>query len=103
MTEGPDQTFYLPRRPRYPWEALRTDTPWSEEQIRNLYRNEGELETKGSELSHGRGIEPPFVTQRADQQRRYATPEEGGAYHGKSPRLQEAIIGCGRHRPNRPR
>jgi hypothetical protein len=103
MTEGPDQSQYIPRHYSRPWDALVSGvTPFDGEQVENLRRNEHALETEGSEFSHGPGIEPPFVTPRANREHRYATPGEGGAYHGKAPRLPSPIIACGRHRPNRP-
>jgi hypothetical protein len=64
MTEGPDQSQFIPRHDTRPWEVLGVDSLWPTEQIQNLRQHEGELSSKGSELSHGPGIEPPWVTQR---------------------------------------
>lgn len=99
MTEEPNQSRFISRPYRGPWESLTGVSPWSDEQIENLRHHEHELESKGSEFSYGRGTEPRWITARADREHRYATPAEGGAYHGKAPRLPEPIIGCGRHRP----
>jgi hypothetical protein len=54
------------------------------DQIEDLRRHENER-NDASEFSIGKGTEPPWVTRQAAQQGRYATPEEGGRYHGKTP------------------
>jgi hypothetical protein len=72
MMESPDQSQFIPRHHQHPWEVLATDSPWHADHIENLCHHENELRTKGSEFSHGRGIEPPWITQRANRQHRYA-------------------------------
>jgi hypothetical protein len=94
----PDETQFIPRHYHRPWEVITEgNTAYPTEQIENLRRTEIELTAHGSELSFGRGSEPPFVTRQAAQQQRYATPDEGGRYHGKTPPI-EPCIRAGRHR-----
>jgi hypothetical protein len=66
-------------------------------------RNAKRLESnEASEFSYGKGLVPPQVAdfERRTVPRRYATPAEGGRYHGKTPPLRHPIIGSGRHRPH---
>lgn len=86
----PDQSIYVPRHVQRPWEAL-GEIPYSTEAAENLRLHEDELQTKGSEFSHGPHREPAWISTRANLQRRYSTPDEGGYYHGKTPRVQRRI------------
>ena len=89
--DEPDQSLYVPRHiPHHPWEAL-AETPYNTEAAHNLGLHEDELDAKASEFSHGPHREPAWITTRANLQRRYSTPAEGGRYHGKTPRVQRII------------
>ena len=94
----PDQSIYMPRVFYRPWGSVAAaPTPWPVDQVANLQHRELELRRNdASEFSHGPLREPPYVTQRAAMQRRYATPAEGGAYHAKSPIVMRRT-GCGRN------
>jgi hypothetical protein len=94
----PDQSVFIPRVFYRPWGAVAAaPSPFDIDQVLNLQRREGELrQNDASEFSYGPLNEPPYVTQRANAQRRYATPAEGGAYHGRSP-IAMRHSGCGPH------
>jgi hypothetical protein len=64
------------------------------DQSGELIRNEA------SELSIIKGTEPPWIARRAAAQGRYATPEEGGRYYGKTPPCAEQRIRVRRLRPH---
>jgi hypothetical protein len=70
-----------------PWQASEADFPGlPRDQIEDLRVHENELiGNEASEFSIGKGMEPPWVTRNAARQGRYATPAEGGRYHGKAP------------------
>jgi hypothetical protein len=88
----------VPRHYHRPWEAITEgNTVYPTEQVENLRRTESELEAHGSEFSHGVGSELPFITRQAALENRYATPGEGGRYHGRTPPVNPCIR-AGKHR-----
>jgi hypothetical protein len=96
----PDQSQFTQRFYRhYPWEStLGNENPWPLDSIVNLRRSEAELRRYGSEFGIGRdATEPPFIARQANSFRRYATPDEGGRYHGTTPKAGKRLIGSGRH------
>jgi hypothetical protein len=54
--------------------------------IEDVRRHQSELvRNEASEFSIGKGMEPPWVARQARREHRYATPDEGGRYHGLTP------------------
>jgi hypothetical protein len=74
------------KRAQRPWQATEGVCGLPADQIDDLRRHENELiRNEASEFSIGKGTEPPWVARQARREHRYATPEEGGRYHGKTP------------------
>jgi hypothetical protein len=81
-----------------PWRSLIDGIPYVPEESletpMDVRRNETELRRNdGSELSYGKGIEPPWTTRRAAAQRRYSQPGDpqnpAARYHGLTPKYGE--------------